>query len=167
METIEVVENGVVVAEGGNATLTSGSDYEDALEALEIYSNTTVVLEASHEYEHFFEFPEDFMTTLSSQLNPPDPSLLSLQSFEESNGTFTIEYTLTSYNSTHADTFLTLQSSYFAGDSASLIAPIQSVTVQRYDGAVDVVVENGVVAVLGSANSRLVNVTKEDYLQSI
>ena len=55
--TVDVVKDGVVVYYSRylNNILTSGSDYEDTLKELELLSNMTIVFNASHEYEYFFE----------------------------------------------------------------------------------------------------------------
>jgi hypothetical protein len=70
-----------------------------------------------------------------------DLNLISLVDFKQSggpeiedSGNFIVKYALKAYDKTQADTFLAAQSGYFGSDSASLIAQIQEVKVDHYDG---------------------------------
>jgi hypothetical protein len=73
-------------------------------------------------------------------MNFNNVDLLEYRSYSETIESFTIEYSMKAYNNTQADDFLELQSQYFAGDLASLIAPIINVTVIDYLGVTDVLI---------------------------
>ena len=84
-----------------------------------------------------------------------DPNLISLSSFAETDGTFTIVYVIKAYGSSDADAFLSLQSEFFANDRANLIAPIKSVTIETYLGETDYIIQDGIISVLLYDNIEL------------
>ena len=70
------MDQGIASIDGAVKILTSGSNYESQLQSQEIFSVTTITLNADWRYQYFYENNDTFTETLAGQMGFEDLELI-------------------------------------------------------------------------------------------
>jgi hypothetical protein len=128
--TYPIVSEGKLALDNYAAiTLTSGSNYQEALDALLIYVDTKITLAASYEFEYFYD-NQALTDSILSQIGIEDQNSVSiLNSALNDDGFWVFSYRISTYDISIAETEEERQQVLFASDLAQFTAPLKEVFV--------------------------------------